>query len=349
MRKVLLHLLSTSPDETSDEDEELPQPDPRRSSAAKPDENQLSASVGDFRELNLDDNPARSGNKRSGRSKKSSAKTKSKGREETDGSTNNSSDDDQEKFPEKNAEHVPSPDGEDAFALLYAKFRQVIRQGGPGFAEFLSPLTLEVTTKTELYQVLEYYRAGVQCARTLCFQNNLPLSHKECKDLFQVRQLPIVLPELRSHPQATFPLAERVAPTEIRRFLQAGSIIAYTRGLADKAGSANKDSADGYLAREILTTGLALVNVFDEFHPYQLVFSNAVERLVGRLVVHDAALALDRKERGAFYEKNLAYLGLGAVASGKSLNNSVKRLSFNSRFSLSPTKLGGSRQVNRTA
>lgn len=79
-----------------------------------------------------------------------------------------------------------------------------------------------------------------------------------------MRQVHIVLPELRSHPQATFPLDERVAT--IQRFLQSGSIIACRRILADKAGTADKDSADAYLAREILTAGLALVNLLDEFH-----------------------------------------------------------------------------------
>lgn len=68
----------------------------------------------------------------------------------------------------------------------------------------------------------------------------------ECKDLFQVRQLSNVLSELRSHSKATLPLAKRVAPTALRRFLQAGSIIAYTRGLGDKAGPANKNSANGW-------------------------------------------------------------------------------------------------------
>lgn len=98
-----------------------------------------------------------------------------------------------------------------------------------------------------------------------------------------------------------------------------GSIIAYTRNLIYKAGPVNKDSVYGCLAKEILTTGLALVNLFDEYYPYPLVFSNSIEPLVRRLVVHAAALALDRKKRGAFYEKNLVYLCLGLVALSKSL------------------------------
>lgn len=68
-----------------------------------------------------------------------------------------------------------------------------------------------------------------------------------------------------------------------------------------------------------MSTGLTLVSLFDEFHPYPMIFSNAVERLVRRLIVHESALGLDRKDRGAFYEKNLLYMGLGGVASTKSL------------------------------
>lgn len=54
-----------------------------------------------------------------------------------------------------------SKKGDETFACLSAKCRQVIRQGCPGFAEFLSALTLEVTTEAEGYQFMEYYRAGV--------------------------------------------------------------------------------------------------------------------------------------------------------------------------------------------
>lgn len=130
-----------------------------------------------------------------------------------------------------------------------------------------------MTTNTELYQVLEYYRHRVQCARIQCFQNNLPLSNKECKNLGQIRQLPIVLPVLRSHLQTTFPLLEKVDPTGDLSILTGGLDHYIHPRLTDKYGPANNYSADGYLARCILTTCLALVNLFDELHPYSLIFS----------------------------------------------------------------------------
>lgn len=73
------------------------------------------------------------------------------------------------------------------------------------------------------------------------------------------------------------------------------------------------------MACEIMTTGLALAALFDEFHPYPLIFSTAVDRLVRRLVVHEKALEKDRKDRGGFYEKNIEFMGLGSSASKKSL------------------------------
>ena len=81
--------------------------------------------------------------------------------------------------------------------------------------------------------------------------------------------------------------------------------------MARRAGSVEKDSADGYLAREIKVIGLALAALLDEFHPAHVVTSNAVERLVRRLSVLEESISVDRKERGAFYEKKLGFLGIG--------------------------------------
>lgn len=89
--------------------------------------------------------------------------------------------------------------------------------------------------------------------------------------------------------------------------------------LSEKEGPVNKDSVEGYLALEIMCTGLMLVSLFDELHPYPIVFSNAVEWLVRRPVVHEKALAFVRKDRGGFYEKKIPNMGLAGAASGKSL------------------------------
>lgn len=114
------------------------------------DANKLSTSLGDFRELNINDKPRRSAEKNS----KLTNRKKKKAKEAFDHSTDESSD---EEEAHNHDREVPEDDSdfEDDFSALSPKFRHIIRQGGPGFAEFFTPLTLEVTTKPELYKALE--------------------------------------------------------------------------------------------------------------------------------------------------------------------------------------------------
>lgn len=98
----------------------------------------------------------------------------------------------------------------------------------------------------------------MQCARGLCLLNNVAEKHEAEPDAFQEKQIPIVLPDLRAHPHLSMPMTQGVAPAAIRQFMQAGSVVAHTNLLAAKARSISADSADGYLAREIMSTGLAL-------------------------------------------------------------------------------------------
>ena len=55
-----------------------------------------------------------------------------------------------------------------------------------------------------------------------------------------------------------------------------GSIIPWVEALAAKAGTVDKDNANAYVAREIMTVGLSLAALLDEFHPSQIVFSAGV-------------------------------------------------------------------------
>lgn len=52
-----------------------------------------------------------------------------------------------------------------------------------------------------------------------------------------------------------------------------------------------------------------------------MIFLNVVERLIRRVMVHEGALALQKKDRSAFYEKKLTFMGLATVASWKSLKH----------------------------
>lgn len=48
---------------------------------------------------------------------------------------------------------------------------------------------------------------------------------------------------------------------------------------------------------------------------------NVIERLGRRLFVDEGAVVLEKKQRSAFYERNLAFMGLAAAASGKALKH----------------------------
>lgn len=77
----------------------------------------------------------------------------------------------------------------------------------------------------------------------------------------------------------------------------------FVETLASKAGPTDHDNSDAYLAPEIMCTGMTLANRLDEFHPNPIVYSAGVERLVRRLVLIEAALSKDKKDRGQFYGK----------------------------------------------
>lgn len=233
-----------------------------------------------------------------------------------DYSRDESSDDDQ---------HMGDMGDDDDFAKfcgLSQKFRQIIHnQRGAEFSAFFKPHALHIATIADLYEVLTHFRSGMQCARGLCRVNNLPIQSRSSPELFQAREIPIVVPRFRAHSHLSIPMTQRVALAAIRQFLQASSIVAYTNGMAAKTGSVKLESADGHLAREILSMGLGLASIFDECHPFPTVFLNVLERLFRRLLVHEDALALDKKEWSAFYEKNLPFIGLASAPSWKSLKH----------------------------
>lgn len=60
--------------------------------------------------------------------------------------------------------------------------------------------------------------------------------------------------------------------------------------------------------------GRSLTALLDEFRPTQIVFSAGVERMVRRLLVIKEALMKDRKDRGSYFEKKLAFMGIGGGA-----------------------------------
>lgn len=49
-----------------------------------------------------------------------------------------------------------------------------------------------------------------------------------------------------------------------------------------------------------MSTGLTLASLLNDLHPSEMIYSNAIERLVRRLWVIEKSLNMDREERGAY-------------------------------------------------
>ncbi|CAN8074595.1 unnamed protein product [Agarophyton chilense] len=148
----------------------------------------------------------------------------------------------------------------------------------------------------------------------VCRANGLEVDHVAFETKLKPTAARFVKPEFRIDAELSFPFTQRVAPRKIRRWMKHGSIVPWVEGLASRAGPPERDTFDGYLSREILAVGMALAALLDEFHPLPIIFSAGVERLVKRSLVFEEAWKFSRKERGAFYKKKLAFMGLGGGA-----------------------------------
>lgn len=210
-----------------------------------------------------------------------------------------------------------------SFPALSPKLILVLQQGGDDFARFFEPLALDVTTKKDLYALLEYYKHGTRLIESICSSSGLKIRHAKNKGKLELVPARLIRPDRRMNGQLAYPATERIAPVELRRWMQKGSIIPFVEGLAAKAGDVHKSDGDGLLAREIMCTGLALAALLDEFHPNPIIFSSGVERMVRRLVVIEEALGKERKERAGVYDKNLEFMGLN-VGPAASTRNALR-------------------------
>lgn len=213
------------------------------------------------------------------------------------------------------ARHIPSSGAvnyKTAFPSLSSKLIQILQQGGDDFARFFEPLALEVTSKKDLYALLDYFKQGSRLVELICCSSQLKVKHSRNKGAFESTPARLLRPDHRVNGQLSFPPMERVAPVELRRWIQKGSIVPFVEGLASKAGGVHKSNADAFTAREIMCTGLALAALLDEFHPNPIVYSAGVERLVRRLLVIETALNKDRKDRAGVFEKNLDFMGINS-------------------------------------
>lgn len=76
----------------------------------------------------------------------------------------------------------------------------------------------------------------------------------------------------RSNGDLTFPLEKRIKNEELHHWVQKVSILPFVEGLAVKAGPIDRKSADAYLEREIMCTGMTLAALLQEFHSNPIVY-----------------------------------------------------------------------------
>ena len=208
------------------------------------------------------------------------------------------------------------------FPGLPRKMLQVLRQGGPSFEMLFEPLRVEITTPKELYKLLRYHNDAERVKRELCRSVGLEVNPSLSAEKLELGKIWRIRPEYRLADSLSFPATSRKAPRILHRWMNHGSLVPWLNALCSKAGQVEKDNADGYLAREIMSTGLTLASLLNEFHPEQLLYSSAIERLVRRLWVMEKSLSMERQDRGAFVLKMLGFMGLGhgPIADPEELN-----------------------------
>lgn len=91
-----------------------------------------------------------------------------------------------------------------------------------------------------------------------------------------------------------------------------GSVSSFVENLSTRAGNAVEDNAEGYLSLQILISGMILCSLLEEFHPQQIIYSNAVERLVRHLLVLEECVGKEKKY--AYLVEKMGFHGIGGGA-----------------------------------
>lgn len=102
---------------------------------------------------------------------------------------------------------------------------------------------------------------------TLCRADRLNVRQSDCAEKLETTPAWRVMPEIRIEGQLAPPGKDWIAPQELRRWMKQGSIFPWQDVLATKAGNPERESADGYHAREILSTRTALAELMEQLHP----------------------------------------------------------------------------------
>lgn len=83
--------------------------------------------------------------------------------------------------------------------------------------------------------------------------------------------------------------------------------------IAARAGQVDRDTAEGHLAREIVSVGMPLAALLDEHHSHLKVYGEGVERLVRRLVTLEEDTWLLYRDLGVLFIKKIALMGFGGA------------------------------------
>lgn len=111
---------------------------------------------------------------------------------------------------------TPPPDAINLVAALQTDLKQIIYQGGPEVSLFFEPLSLEETTKTDLYALLESLKSAKRLIKSACRSSGLRVTHDRNKGVFQKVKALILLPDRWTNYQLPFTPVHQVNTSELR-------------------------------------------------------------------------------------------------------------------------------------
>lgn len=187
------------------------------------------------------------------------------------------------------------------------------QKSGKDFQTLFESIQDEVTDAKQLNKLLQYFNATKKLTRELCRNMGLADRPEDSLQMMELGRIYRIRPEYRSS-NLGFNALQCRAPFEIHRWMSNGSIEPWFHQLVSQISPTDGDAASGYLVREILSTGLTLSSLLNEFHPEGLSYSAAVERLARRFLVYEKAIRLpkkDRADRAEYFESQRAFMGIG--------------------------------------
>lgn len=155
----------------------------------------------------------------------------------------------------------------------------------------------------------------------ICRSSGLEEQPEYFKGMLQTTRVLYLRPDARINSHLSFASTRRIASLEIMRWIKHGSILRCVENFSEWAGGIDGIRAENFVAREIMMVERTLATILDEFHPANVIFSAAVERLVLRLVILEEYISVDKEKLNLFYQNKMVFLGIegGYLASTREL------------------------------